>query len=426
MSNLTVPTDWEVLPSAVEGIEVWGPRPHRRSDTDAPEGGYRCEKCGGGVSFDVAQGAVACGWCGHVSAPAQPAVGREARAEAFTDQAIATATQGWALHRRELHCDGCGVDLAVEDGDLAATCAFCGSSRVLLRDDVVQSLRPSALVPFKVQGTELAQRLRSWLGRGWIHPPDLAQGSILDEITGVYVPFWTFDALAHARWEAEVGTRRTRTVYRNGRAVTQSYIHWSWRSGKLVRTLPDYVQCGSARLHRPLLQQIGRFDLADLVTYRPELLAGFRAQSYDIGLTEAWDAARHRMREDVRAACTADTNSSHVRNMSVEADFDEEHWRYVLLPLYLGAYRFEGRIYHVLVNGQSGRISGQRPVVWWKVWAAVGASFVPSVFLGLIGVPLTLIGVGLVVLVVALIAFIAAAIWSWGVVAHARRSEGVS
>ncbi len=418
------PAGWVRLPSTVDGVDVWGPRPRDEADTDAPEGSFRCAQCGGTVGFDVAQGAAACGFCGHLAAPAAPVVGRAARAEAFTDAAIAAASQGWALARQQLHCDGCSVDLAVEPGDLATTCAFCGSSSVLLRGDVVQSLRPSAVVPFAVAGDKLAEAVRGWLGRGWMHPPDLAKGAVLDRIAGVYVPFWGFDALAHARWRAEVGERRTRTVWRDGERKTESYIHWSWKNGTFDLGLRDYLECGSARIPQALLDEVGWFELGALVEYRPELLAGFRAQSYDVGLTEAWDTGRRRMRETVRAACERDTGSDHVRNLYVEADLDEERWRYLLLPLHLGAYDYGGRTWHVLVNGQTGKIVGHKPVLWWKVWAAVAASFLPAAAVALIGLVLLIVGVGAILLFVALVLAGIAGWWSWTTVQAALRSEG--
>jgi len=418
------PAGWIPLSSQVPGIQVWGPRPHDDADTEAPEGAFRCEQCGGAVGFDVASGVARCGFCDHLAGPGAALVGRGARNQAFTDQAIAQAEQGWQIARKELHCDGCGVDLAVEPGDIATTCTFCGSAQVLLRESVVAGLRPSAVLPFVIQDRALRDKVDAWLGRGWIHPPDLRRGAVLDKLAGVYVPFWNFDAAAHADWEAEVGTRRTRRVYRNGEWRTESYIDWQWRSGRITKELSDYLQLGTSRLHGALTRRIGRFDLGALVDYRPELLAGFRAQAYDVGLTEAWDEGRRRMREDVRRACERDTGSAHVRNLSVAADFDEERWRYVLLPIYVGAYSYEGKVHRVLINGQSGVIAGHKPVLWWRVWGAIALAVSPGILLGLIGLPLLLVGVGVLVLPVALIALIAAGIWGASVVREATASEG--
>jgi hypothetical protein len=82
------------------------------------------------------------------------------------------------------------------------------------------------------------------------------------------------------------------------------------------------------------------------------------------------------------------------------ADFANETWRYLLLPVYVAAYQFEGKVYQVMVNGQSGLVAGQKPVAWWKIWLAIAAMLAPGFFFGLIGLPgLALGGVGIILLV---------------------------
>jgi hypothetical protein len=98
------------------------------------------------------------------------------------------------------------------------------------------------------------------------------------------------------------------------------------------------------------------------------------------------------MNESTREACRGQISSSHVRNFSMLADFAEETWRYILLPVYAVAYGFDGKTYQVLVNGQSGVVAGQKPVEWWKVWLAIAGLLTPGVLLGLVGLVLLLVG----------------------------------
>jgi DNA-directed RNA polymerase subunit RPC12/RpoP len=417
------PAGWEVVPSALPGVDVWRAIPDDPRTREAPEGGYRCPGCGATVSWDVAHGGLACEHCGTVVGVEGRRVGREARADAFTEEAVARASASWRLDRPELHCDGCGVDLAVEPGDLSTSCAFCGSTRVLLREGVTHALRPTALVPFAVPRDVLQDKVRAWLGTGWIHPSDLASGAVLDRFAGVYLPYWTFDARSRTAWRAEVGTRKTRRVYRNGEWKTESYIDWTWREGRLGVPLTDVLVPGTDRVHAGLLGQVADYRLDDLVDYRPDFLAGWRAQAFDVGLETAWDEGRATMRQRVRAAVRSDIGSPHVRNLSVEADLTDERWRYVLLPAHLCAYTFEGTVYRVIVNGQTGALAGQRPVVWPRVWAVVALMFLPGVLTGLVGLPLLVLGVGVVVLVVALVLLALAVVGAVLLVRHASHAE---
>ena len=74
------------------------------------------------------------------------------------------------------------------------------------------------------------------------------------------------------------------------------------------------------------------------------------------------------------------------------ANFNDEAWRYILLPIYLAVYKHEGKVFQVMVNGQTGTVSGQKPVAWWKIWLAIAAMLTPGLGLGLIGFPLLLLG----------------------------------
>jgi hypothetical protein len=73
--------------------------------------------------------------------------------------------------------------------------------------------------------------------------------------------------------------------------------------------------------------------------------------------------------------------------------FSDESWRYLLLPAYLAAYQFESKTFHAIVNGQTGAISGQRPVDWRKIWLVIALIFTPGVISSLIGL-LTMSGSG--------------------------------
>jgi hypothetical protein len=89
------------------------------------------------------------------------------------------------------------------------------------------------------------------------------------------------------------------------------------------------------------------------------------------------------------------------------ADFEDEVWRYILLPVYAAAYRFENETFQVLVNGQTGAVAGQKPVAWWKVWLAIAGLLSPGVLLALVGLVLLLFGgIGIFALGLAAILFV--------------------
>jgi DNA-directed RNA polymerase subunit RPC12/RpoP len=418
------PPDFAPVESALPGISVFAPRP-KETQVDAPQT-FSCPQCGASTRFDVAAGGVACEHCGYTTAPQAQKVGLQAQVMEFTLETLSQAELGWGVARKELHCDSCGADMAIPENALTATCPFCASNRVNVRMAPTDQLRPRFLIPFKIQPQATRTLAQQWLGKGWYHPDELGNSAIVDRFTGVYLPFWTFSAEITSTWKAEVGYEREERYYDSDDKEwkTRTKIDWRWENGRVSLNVADLLISGSTHLNQAILKRLYPFNLNDLVSYAPDFLAGWQAQTYELTLPKAWEQGKAEMRERAKSACYSDTGSSHVRNFSMSADFDEETWRYVLLPVYLAAYKFENKVYQVMLNGQTGAITGQKPVAWWKIWLVVAAMLSPGLWLGLVGLPLLLAGgIGLAPLIIGAVFFIAGLVGAFILYRNAVASE---
>jgi Zn finger protein HypA/HybF involved in hydrogenase expression len=417
LSTWQPPANYIPLQSAIAGITVYGPRPGEDAAkaAEAPVT-FKCPNCGATTKFDVAAGGVACEHCGHVAQARATVVGYTAAQSEFTLEALNKAEKGWGVARQELHCESCGADLALaaetlSNRALTATCPFCASHNVNLRAaQNADAIRPRFLIPFKFKPEDTLKTAKHWLGQGWFHPDELAKSAHVSRFAGVYLPFWTFSAHITADWKAEVGYERQESYYDSDSKEwqTRTVIDWRWESGRVEVPLENWLTPGTSRVSNALLRQALPFQLGDLVTYSPDYLAGWQAQAYDVTLPKAWETGKAEMREEAKRACYRDIPTSHVRSFSMTGDFADESWRYVLLPMYLTAYKFESKTYQVMVNGQTGKIVGQKPVAWWKVWLAIAAIMLPGLGFGLIGLLLSLVTgpFGVVALGLAGIAFV--------------------
>jgi hypothetical protein len=223
-------------------------------------------------------------------------------------------------------------------------------------------------------------------------PANLGKVSTLANFTGVYLPFWTFTATTAADWKAEVGHQERERYRENGEWKERTVTVWRWESGQVQMAIEDLVVDGTARLSQKLLASINKFDIKDLTPYDAQFLAGMQAQAYDVSLEKAWETGRQQMREKTRQACISRASTSQVRNFSMKLDFANESWRYVLLPVYLNTYSLEGKVFQVMINGQTGTISGQRPVDWTKVWLVIALLLSPGILLGLLGLVTMIFG----------------------------------
>jgi predicted RNA-binding Zn-ribbon protein involved in translation (DUF1610 family) len=411
------------VPSQIEGIELYAPAPKEEAEETRT---FKCRHCGGTIAYSPTDRKLTCPYCGGAQDVEAEEVGRAAAEFEFTLETMEQAQRGWGEERRELACESCGAVVATSPDTLTSTCAFCGSNRVLARDAAGDVLRPTSLLPFTVAQERCRTLASEWLGRGWMHPAELRDVRALKGLTGIYLPYWTFDAHIRAAWKAEVGTRRTERYYSDGEWKTRTVIDWDWRSGRVSVPINDHVLPGTGHVSRVILDKILPFNLNELTEYDAGYLAGWQTKTYDVQLQDAWQLAKQEMRAKAKDACYSDTGSSHVRNMRMTADFADERWRYILLPVYLASYPFDDSVFQVMVNGQTGKVAGQKPIAWLKVWLVIAALLSPGACLGLLGLALTPVGgVGIVGLVLGFIAFVAGLIGAIIIFQKARASDEV-
>jgi predicted RNA-binding Zn-ribbon protein involved in translation (DUF1610 family) len=393
MSDSTPPENYIQVPSSLEGIAVYAPAPPEEPQPrETVE--FECPQCGAATAYSAEGQGLTCTYCGYFEPAEKAVVGKRAPEYEFTVETMQRAAHGWGEARTDLACQSCGAVASISAGMLTHTCAFCGSNKVIQRQASQDMLRPRFLVPFKVDVSDCYKLTREWLGSSWMVPGSLKQLARVADFTAVYLPYWTFDALTSATWKAEVGHTRTRRYREGGKWKERIEIEWRWESGKVQLNIDDLIVEGTGKLSRLLMERLKGFNLAALTPYEPKFLAGLQARAYDIPLEGAWEIARQKMREQTRQACISQASTSMVRNFSMNLDFSQETWRYVLLPVYVAAYRYQGKTFQVMVNGQTGVVAGQRPVDWTRIWLVVAALLAPGVLLGLLGL-VTLVFAGL-------------------------------
>lgn len=388
---------------------------------------FKCPQCGAPTGFDIREGGLSCPHCGYFAPPKEKIVGKAAEQSEFTLSAVqaGSPTNGWGEDRNELSCQQCGAVVTVPVENLTHTCPFCGSNKVIQRQADQGILRPKFLIPFKVKPDVCKAIAHQWLGSSWMTPSSLQQVAAIGAFTPIFLPFWTFTATCDADWRAEVGHDRTETYYENGERKTRTVTDWRWKNGNVRNTYHDLLISGTKRHSLVLLNRLKSYDLDALTPYAAEFLAGMHAQAYDIPLEEAWESGREQMRESSRQACLRDADGDHIRNFSMSLDFEDESWRYILVPMYSSVFQYQSKPYQILVNGQNGAITGPRPADWNKIWLVMAAIAAPGLLVSLIGLITAVFGIGLAIGGIGLVLLIIAVIIDVIIFSKAKEMEHV-
>lgn len=356
------------------------PRPPEIPKTE--EHRFPCDACGGDMRFDPGADAMECGHCGNVTALARGGdTIREIAIEKGLDASAAIEEE-----TRVLDCPNCGAQVEFDPAIHAAECPFCATP-VVTGTGTNRHIKPAAVLPFQLQEKQAHDAMDAWLGNLWFAPSGLQKYARKGQkMSGIYVPFWTFDAQTDSRYVGQRGDvyYETRTVMRDGKPtrVQVAKVRWTPRSGRVRRFFDDVVILASTSLPKRHTDALEPWDLSGLAPYAPQYLAGFRAEAYRVELEAGLVEARARMDAVIARDVRMDIGGDQQRISRIDTAMSDVTFKHVLLPVWVAAYRYRGKSFRFVVNGQTGRVQGERPWSAIKIALAVVAALIVA---GLVG-----------------------------------------
>ena len=338
---------------------------------------FPCEQCGAKVRFAPGKAALECPYCGtetHIP-PDTDEIEEHDYLSTLADELGADAETEDVT---SVQCQSCAALVEPSPTHEAFPCPYCGSS-IVAREMSQRLIKPSAVLPFKIDRRRATALFRTWINKLWFAPDSLKKLAALDgRLQGLYTPYWTYDSDSVSRYTGQRGDNhvvtRTRTVRRDGKTVRETYqdveIRWRPAAGTVARRFDDVLVVGSKSLPRDLAEELEPWDLANLVNYKDEYLSGFTAERYQIDVNEGWGRAQQRMEAVIRGDVRRDIGGDHQRIHSLDTAHRHITFKHVLIPLWICSYRYRGKIYRFLVNARTGEVQGQRPWSWVKITLA--------------------------------------------------------
>jgi predicted RNA-binding Zn-ribbon protein involved in translation (DUF1610 family) len=342
---------------------------------------FACPSCGAAMAFDPSRSALACAACGH--ARVLPAPTADAQAEALREQDYLDALRRLAasepsLEARVVDCPSCGAQTRFESHVVGDRCAFCASPLLIEQSRVERLIRAQAVLPFALDKAAAQRVFSQWVGSRWFAPNALkATVREADGVKGFYLPWWTYDANTVTTYRGERGTQRNvqenrpNATAQAGAATTRVVTDWSPAAGAVAVGFDDILIAGSPSIAPHLARVLDQWDLSRLRPPADDLLAGFGVEVYRTGLEAGFGQARERMQPAIDAAIRRDIGGDVQRIHARQSVVDDIRFKHLLMPVWIGSYRFGGKPYQIVVNGQSGEVEGDRPWSKWKIALAV-------------------------------------------------------
>jgi DNA-directed RNA polymerase subunit RPC12/RpoP len=352
------------------------------SETPSPEKvrRYRCPGCSADLAFEPKDGCLTCPYCGRQEPiPASAAEVKERSYEEYLQQDRAQL-QVLAGNAVEVQCAACGSSVTFAPPEVAGQCPFCSANIIAQPQSANPVVSPEGILPFKIPKPQAVLAIRNWLSSRWFAPNALLQMSRQEAISGVYLPFWTYDAHTISHYSGERGeyywvTETYQDKDSQGRPVTKTRqvrrTRWYPAAGTVTRWFDDVLVAATTSLPLTRLEALQPWDLGGLLPYDPAYLAGQKAQRYQLGLREGFEQAKIPMQTVIRNDVRQDIGGDEQRIHQVTTSYSGITFKHLLLPVWVSAYRFNQKVFQVLVNARTGEVQGDRPYSVWKIAAFV-------------------------------------------------------
>ena len=359
---------------------------------------YQCPSCTGPLHFVGASGKLECDYCGstydvaeieafYAEKEEKAAAAQQSAEEKTAAERQAAEEGGWEMPdlsadwgaegdgMKAYSCPSCGAELLCDATTAATSCPYCGNPSVI-PGQFTGILKPDFVLPFKLSKEDAIKALKKHYLKKPLLPSTFSKANHLEEIKGVYVPFWMYDG--EASGSAQFHATQVHTYTSGDYEITETSHYDVRRAGSIA--FEKIPVDASSKMPDDYMDSIEPYDYAELRPFSTAYLPGFLADKYDVSVEDSRERADTRCAGSLLSAlertvsgyttCNETSRDIHLKRGKVH---------YALLPVWILNTRWEGKDFLFAMNGQTGKLVGNLPVSTKRViglFAAIAASLI--------------------------------------------------
>lgn len=326
---------------------------------------YKCPSCGGAISFDSQTQKMKCPYCDtefdvETLKNYDEQLKKDQPDEIKWDTSAGGAwTEDESTGMRVYVCNSCGGEIVGDENTAATSCPFCDNP-VVMMGQLTGSLKPDYVIPFKLDKNAAKENLQKHYQGKRLLPKVFKDENHIDEIKGIYVPYWLFDTDVDASVRYK-GSRVTGAWSDKDYDYTQISFYSIARDGNI--SFENVPADGSSKMEDDLMESLEPYNFSEAVDFQTAFLAGYLADKYDVTSDESIERVNQRVKKS-----TEDMFASTVHNFAtLETEFSTINAhngkaKYALYPVWLLNTTWNGQKYVFAMNGQTGKFVGDLPM----------------------------------------------------------------
>lgn len=340
-------------------------------------GNYKkCKYCNADMSFNPSTGRLVCKHCGRAEwIYSNYKVDLKPVKEIPIGEIKKKSKQReFLLDKRKVHCENCEGVVEYRITDNTFICPYCGSHMVSEKtaDDI---LRPDGVVPFKVKEKEARSAFNRKVTGSLFYPVTLKAAAKKSKIKGVYIPVWTYDAPVYARCKGSYVRK-----LENGKKTTVSFDE------TINLQMDDQLAVANDKYDLSRIKEIEPFMTERNKPYKPEYVVGFESELQTIPVEKAWEkesvVVEDKMRKKaIRLVKIHFYGNKKIQVDSVDIQFGELTCKHLFIPVWISELAYKNNDYYYIVNGENGKVAGDLPYTYNKIYALIAAGIVALLLL---------------------------------------------
>lgn len=330
---------------------------------------YQCESCGAPLVYKPGTSHLYCSYCGSV---------KNIVKEDFTinelrlDLYLQNFEKETYSTTKVVICANCKAKPTVNENLQSMQCPYCGSP--LIESNVQQEryIKPSYVLPFRIDKSQTNEILTKWINSLWFAPNKLKKAILTPiNLNGIYLPYWTYDAYTRTEYTGKRGDYHFVTVGSGKNKRTEVRTIWTNKRGTIHSFYDDILVLATNTLDQSIIKGLKGWNIKAIVKINDSFLAGFITEKYQIDLKQAFIIAKEIIKSSEKELVKKDIGGDKQQIYTMNMQFVDVTFKHILLPIYVSAFRYKQKMYAFYINGESGCISGKRPYSAIKITMAV-------------------------------------------------------
>ena len=314
----------------------------------------KCSSCGGNMSFSPQDKGLKCQFCGNVM-PLE----YDNNVQKHNYSPNEENTQEHAEFTKEnkvFKCSNCGANVVLNSLEVAKKCPYCESGYVAETNEMA-GLKPDAIIPFKYSKEQTKQLYVKKIKKQWFLPNKFKKAPPTDNISGVYIPCFSFDANTSTKYSGVLA--QTTTVFVNGKSETRTTyknIH-----GTKDMQLDNIMVETSSHITQDIFDKLKPFPTSEEVKFDSSFILGYSVEHYNQSLVNSKKIANSIMENIIKTSILSRYSYSTVVSFTQNTSYSKEMYNYCILPIYQVRYKYKEKDYLTYMNGQTGKLAGKMP-----------------------------------------------------------------